>query len=51
MEKTIICNDIAIVYVEGNDYRISKNEAINIMKNLDIWLLITDYWLDCCWLF
>ena len=36
MKKTLICNDIAIVSVEGNDYRLSNNVAINIMENLNI---------------
>lgn len=40
MKKTLICNDIAIVSVEGNYYRLSNNVAIIY----DYRLLIT----DCC---
>ena len=34
-------NDVAIVFVKGNDYRIyfqymSKDDAINVMKNSDL---------------
>ena len=38
MQKAVNFNDVAIVYVKGNDYRIhfwymSKNGAINVMNN------------------
>ena len=41
MQKAINFNDIAIVSVKGSDYRIhfwymSKNDAINIMKNFNL---------------
>ena len=40
MQKAMSFNDVAIASVEGNDYRvhfwyISKDEAINLMKNSD----------------
>ena len=41
MQKAIIFNDIAIVYVKGNAYKIhfwymSKNDAISIMNNSNL---------------
>ena len=41
MQKAMNFNDVAIVFVKGNDYRIhfwwtSKDDAINIMKNSDL---------------
>ena len=38
MQKAMNCNDVAIVSIKGNDYRIhfwymSKNDAISIMHN------------------
>ena len=38
MQKAMSFNDVAIVYVKGNDYRIhfwymSKDDAISIMNN------------------
>ena len=41
MQKTMSFNDIAIVYVKGNTYRInfwymSKNDAINIMNGSNL---------------
>ena len=41
MQKAMNFNDVAIVFVKGNDYRIhfwctSKDDAINIMKNADL---------------
>ena len=47
MQKAMNFNDVAIVCIKGNDYRIhfwyiSKDDAINIMKNSNIkkWILI-----------
>ena len=44
MQKTINFNDVAIVSIEGNDYRIhfwymSKNDAINRMKSFNFFSL------------
>ena len=41
MQKAMNCNDIAIVSIKGNDYRIhfwytSKDDAISIMYNFDL---------------
>ena len=41
MQKTMNCNDVAIVSIKGNDYRIhfwymSKDDAISIMNNSDL---------------
>ena len=41
MQKAMNFNDVAIVSVKGSDYRIhfwhmSKNDAINIMKNTNL---------------
>ena len=41
MQKALSFNDVAIVFVKGSDYRIlfwhiSKNDAINIMKNSNL---------------
>ena len=41
MQKAINFNDVAIVSIKGNDYRIhfwymSKNDAINIMNNSNL---------------
>ena len=41
MQKVMNFNDVAIVSVKGGDYRvhsfyISKDDAINIMKNSDL---------------
>ena len=41
MQKAITFNDVAIVSIKGNDYRIhfwymSKDDAINIMNNSDL---------------
>ena len=41
MQKTMNFNDVAIVSIKRNDYRIhfwymSKDDAINIMKNSDL---------------
>ena len=41
MQKVITFNDVAIVSIKGNDYRIhfwymSKDDAINIMNNSDL---------------
>ena len=41
MQKTMNFNDVAIVSIKGNDYRInfwyiSKNDAINIMNNFSL---------------
>ena len=41
MRKAMSFNDVAIVYVKGNAYRIhfwcmSKNDAVNIMNNSDL---------------
>ena len=41
MQKAISFNDVAIVYVKGNAYRIhfwymSKDDAVNIMNNSDL---------------
>ena len=40
MQKAMSFNDVAIVYVKGNAYRIhfwymSKDDAVNIMNNSD----------------
>ena len=40
MQKTLKFNDVAIVSIKGSHYRthfcyLSKNDAINIMKNSD----------------
>ena len=41
MQKSVNFNDVTIVSVKGSDYRIdfwylSKNDAINIMKNFNL---------------
>ena len=41
MQKSMNFNDVAIVSIKGNDYRIhfwymSKDDAINIMKNSEL---------------
>ena len=41
MRKAMSFNDVAIVYVKGNAYRIhfwymSKDDAVNIMNNSDL---------------
>ena len=41
MRKAMSFNDVAIVYVKGNTYRIhfwcmSKDDAVNIMNNSDL---------------
>ena len=41
MQKTMSFNDVAIVYVKGNNFRfhfwyMSRDDAINIMKNSDL---------------
>ena len=41
MQKVMNFNDVAIVSIKGNDYRIhfwymSKSDAINIMKNYNL---------------
>ena len=41
MQKTMSFNNVAIVYVKGNAYRInfwymSKDDAINIMNNFKV---------------
>ena len=41
MQKAMSFNDVAIVSIQGSDYRIhfwyvSKDDAINIMKNSDL---------------
>ena len=41
MQKAIHFNDVAIVSIKGNEYRIhfwymSKDDAINIIKNSDL---------------
>ena len=41
MQKVMNFNDVAIVSIKGNNYRIhfwymSKNDAINIMKNSNL---------------
>ena len=41
MQKTMTFNDVAIIYVKGNAYRIqfwymSKNDAIRIMNNSNL---------------
>ena len=41
MQKAMIFNDVAIVYVKGSAYRIhfwylSKNDTINIMNNYNL---------------
>ena len=41
MKKAINFNDVAIVFVKGNDYRIhswyfSRGDGINIIKNSDL---------------
>ena len=47
MQKAMNFNNVAIVSVKGSDYRIhfwyiSKDDAINILKNSDIkkWIII-----------
>ena len=40
MEKAVSFNDVAIVIVKGNDYRIhflyvTKDEVINLLRNAD----------------
>ena len=42
MQKAMNCNDVAIVSIKGNDYRIhfwhmSKDEAISIMRNSNLY--------------
>ena len=49
MQKIMNFNDVAIVSIKGNDYRIqfwyrSKDDAINIMKNSDLLLHIKNEW-------
>ena len=40
MQKAMSFNDVAIIFVEGSDYKIyfwymSKDEAINLVRNAD----------------
>ena len=41
MQKSMNFNDVAIVYIKGNDYRIhfwymNKDDAIHVMKNSNL---------------
>ena len=41
MQKVMNCNDVAIVFIKGNNYRIhfwymSKDNAINLMNNANL---------------
>ena len=55
MQKAMNFNDVAIASVKGSDYKIhflymSKDDAINIMKNSKKWVIINFFYYISNWM-